>query len=84
MQEDITTCTTPSKRSITIPTLAAIDDLRTPSIETLLQEFRERNLPPQLERRADPENATSRDGKSFGYAENSVTRDLRIPLTALN
>ncbi|BBN07677.1 kinesin family member 11 [Marchantia polymorpha subsp. ruderalis] len=75
-QDDQPTGSTPSKRTIEVPSLAAINSLRTPAMESLVQEFRSKHSPPEMEGRLKLAN-----GKVITQAD---VRDFRIPLTTLN
>lgn len=73
MQEDTTTCSTPRKRPIHVPTQSSITALCTPPLDMLLQEFRAKNAAGGLERLT----------KVFQTVEASF-RDSRTPLMTIN
>ncbi|KAL6499826.1 Kinesin-like protein KIN-5D [Orobanche gracilis] len=70
---DQPSCSTPRKRPINPPTIASIEELRTPSFEELLKSFWNANSSKQA----------NGDVKNVSEAAISL-RDSRVPLTALN
>ncbi|KAL6532629.1 Kinesin-like protein KIN-5D [Orobanche hederae] len=70
---DQPSCSTPRKRPINPPTIASIEELRTPSFEELLKSFWNANSSKQA----------NGDVKNVSEAAFSL-RDSRVPLTALN
>ncbi|KAJ7565034.1 hypothetical protein O6H91_02G045100 [Diphasiastrum complanatum] len=79
--EDKPTSTTPTKRDIDIPSQEAIDGLRTPAVESLVEEFRQKNSP-KRKNYAESEQIASKEAKVS--AEHSIKRESRIPLTTIN
>ncbi|KAK6142214.1 hypothetical protein DH2020_000011 [Rehmannia glutinosa] len=71
---DQPTCSTPRKRPINLPSVASIEELRTPSFEELLKSFWDAKSPKQP------------NGEVKHIAENNgiASRDSRAPLTTIN
>ncbi|WOL04664.1 kinesin-like protein KIN-5A [Canna indica] len=66
---DVPSSSTPKKRPINLPTVVAIDELRTPAFEDLLKSFWE---------------AKSTPSKQANEVTKYSTRDSRVPFTAIN
>ncbi|KAH9326557.1 hypothetical protein KI387_006735 [Taxus chinensis] len=75
--EDQSSCTTPRRRPINIPSMASIEELQTPSFDELLHEFR--NM--RSENRLKQANG---ELKHLMMSDFSSMRESRIPLTAIN
>ncbi|KAJ4830991.1 Kinesin-like protein KIN-5D [Turnera subulata] len=73
---DEPSCSTPKKRSINLPSIASIEELRTPSFEELLKSFWD----------AKSTKQANGDIKHFvtAYETAQSLRDSRLPLTAIN
>ncbi|RRT52674.1 hypothetical protein B296_00050317 [Ensete ventricosum] len=77
-QVDVPSCSTPQRRTINLPSVASIEELRTPAFEELLKSF------------GDAVSASKQangDVKHFsGSYETQLqsSRDSRVPLTAIN
>ncbi|XP_074569890.1 kinesin-like protein KIN-5A [Curcuma longa] len=69
---DAPSCSTPKCRLINLPTVASIEDLRTPAFEELLK-----STPTSKQANGDAKNYS-------GSCESQWSRDSRIPLTAIN
>lgn len=74
--EDQSTCTTPKRRSICIPTVDSIERLQTPCLEELMQAFWDA----KSERRSKYGNGEVKQLSS----DMTPVRDARTPLTTLN
>ncbi|XP_038988983.1 LOW QUALITY PROTEIN: kinesin-like protein KIN-5A [Phoenix dactylifera] len=75
---DEASCSTPRRRSINLPSIASIEELRTPAFEELLKSFWEAR---STSKQADGELKTH----SGAYESQAQTfRDARVPLTAIN
>ncbi|XP_039128668.1 kinesin-like protein KIN-5A [Dioscorea cayenensis subsp. rotundata] len=72
---DEPSCSTPRKRSINIPSLTSIEELRTPPFEELLQAF--------WEAKSGSKQANGGDLKHL-YGTYESVKDSRVPLTAIN
>ncbi|URE19822.1 KISc [Musa troglodytarum] len=70
---DTPSCSTPKKRSINLPSIKSIEELRTPSFEQLLKSFREA---------VSASKEVNGDLKHF--SELQALRDARFSLTAIN
>ncbi|KAI5055738.1 hypothetical protein GOP47_0029259 [Adiantum capillus-veneris] len=81
--EDTPTCTTPKIRSIEVPSQASIDALRAPDLDTMMQEFEEENQSLLCEKR-EPQKPVERETKIPIFADSSLLKDGRVPLTAMN
>lgn len=75
--EDVPSCTTPRRRLISLPTMASIEQLRTPPFDELLQIFQDI----KFENRSKQGNG---EIKHLIVSEISSMRDSRIPLIAKN
>lgn len=84
--EDKPTCTTPRKRSIDIPSKASIETLRAPSIDNLVQEFRDNNNSSLMSEKGIPNQRgiAVKESKIPIFAESSLLKDNRVPLTTVN
>lgn len=72
---DEPSCLTPRKRSFNLPSVASIEELRTPSFEELLKAFWD----------AKSARLANGDVKHIGvYEAAQSVRDSRVPLTAIN
>lgn len=74
-QVDVPSCSTPKRRPINLPSVASIEELRTPAFEELLKSF------------GDVVKQANGDVKHFsGSYETQLqsSRDSRVPLTAIN
>ncbi|KAG7949929.1 hypothetical protein I3843_13G088500 [Carya illinoinensis] len=73
---DEPSCSTPRKRSFNIPSVASIEELRTPAFEELLKTFWDARSAKQA----------NGDVKQIGvvYESAQSVRDSRVPLTAIN
>ncbi|KAL4189465.1 hypothetical protein AMTRI_Chr08g207260 [Amborella trichopoda] len=73
---DEPSCTTPRRRAFNLPSVASIEELRTPSFEELLKAFWETRSGKQA----------NGDVKQFYEAQaySQALRDSRVPLTAIN
>ncbi|KAK6142088.1 hypothetical protein DH2020_012190 [Rehmannia glutinosa] len=70
---DQPTCSTPRKRPINLPSIASIEELRTPSFEELLKSF------------WDAKSSKQPNGEVKHIVENGIaSRDSRAPLTTIN
>ncbi|OAY85534.1 125 kDa kinesin-related protein [Ananas comosus] len=75
---DEPTCSTPRRRSINLPSVSSIEELRTPAFEELLKSF--------WEAKAASKHANG-DMKHFSgpyESQSQALRDSRVPLTAIN
>lgn len=70
---DETSCSTPRKRSFNLPSIASIEELRTPAFEELLKSFWETKFSKQA----------NGDIKHIAAAYEAL-RDSRVPLTTIN
>lgn len=75
-QVDEPSCSTPRKRSFNLPSVASIEELRTPAFEELLKTFWDARSAKQA----------NGDVKHIGgvYESAQSVRDSRVPLTAIN
>ncbi|KAF9675300.1 hypothetical protein SADUNF_Sadunf09G0017700 [Salix dunnii] len=73
---DEPSCSTPRKRSFNLPTIASIEELRTPAFEELLKSFWDAKSPKQV-------NGDIKHIVAAHEAAQSI-RDSRVPLTAIN
>ncbi|XP_010253418.1 PREDICTED: kinesin-like protein KIN-5D isoform X2 [Nelumbo nucifera] len=73
---DEATCSTPRRRSFNLPSMASIEELRTPSFEELLKSFWETRSPKQAN--GDVKHL------SGAYEAAQSLRDSRLPLIAIN
>lgn len=74
---DEPSCSTPRKRSFNLPSVASIEELRTPAFEELLKTFWDARSGKQA----------NGDVKHIGgvvYESAQSVRDSRVPLTAIN
>ncbi|KAI9196327.1 hypothetical protein LWI28_022970 [Acer negundo] len=73
---DEPSCSTPRKRSFNLPSMASIEELRTPAFEELLKSFWE----------SRSTKLANGDIKhvAVGYESTQSLRDSRVPLTAIN
>lgn len=73
---DEPSCSTPRKRSFNLPSVASIEELRTPAFEELLKTFWDARSAKQA----------NGDVKQIGvvYESAQSVRDSRVPLTAIN
>lgn len=73
---DEPSCSTPRKRSFNLPSVASIEELRTPSFEELLKAFWD----------AKSARLANGDVKHIAgmYEAAQSVRDSRVPLTAIN
>ncbi|PQQ10751.1 kinesin-like protein KIN-5D [Prunus yedoensis var. nudiflora] len=73
---DEPSCSTPRKRSFNLPSIASIEELRTPAFEELLRSF------------WDGRSAKQANGDlkhiAAAYEAAQSIRDSRVPLTAIN
>ncbi|KAK6142057.1 hypothetical protein DH2020_013886 [Rehmannia glutinosa] len=70
---DQPTCSTPRKRPINLPSIASIEELRTPSFEELVKSF------------WDAKSSKQPNGEVKHIVENGIaSRDSRAPLTTIN
>lgn len=81
--EDTPTCTTPRKRDIEVPSQASIDVLRAPELEKMCEEFQEANQILLCEKSGEQKNS-ARETKIPIFADSSLLRDGRLPLTTVN
>lgn len=73
---DEPTCSTPKKRSINLPSVTSIEELRTPAFDELLKSFWDQKSGKQ---------ANGDVKHIFGQLEGAQSvRDPRLPLTAIN
>nr|XP_010937758.1 kinesin-like protein KIN-5A [Elaeis guineensis] len=75
---DEPSCSTPRRRSINLPSIASIEELRTPAFEELLKSF--------WEARSTSKQANGEVKNHSGAYESQAQalRDARVPLTAIN
>ena len=75
-QVDEPSCSTPRKRSFNLPSVASIEELRTPAFEELLKSFWD----------AKSVKLANGDVKHIAgaYEAAQSLRDSRVPLTAIN
>ncbi|KAI5061018.1 hypothetical protein GOP47_0023523 [Adiantum capillus-veneris] len=84
--EDMPTGVTPTKRPIDVLTKASIEALRAPSIDKLVQEFREEihNTSSPEKGVATPKSFAMKESKIPIFADSSLLKDNRAPLAAVN
>lgn len=75
-QVDEPSCSTPKKRAFNLPSIASIEELRTPAFEELAKTFWDSRYPKQPNGDVKHVNGTHEAAQS--------ARDSRIPLTAIN
>jgi kinesin family protein 11 len=75
-QVDEPSCSTPRKRSFNLPTIASIEELRTPAFEELLKSIWDAKSAKQIN------GDTKHVAAAFEAAQS--LRDPRVPLTAIN
>lgn len=75
-QVDEPSCSTPRKRSFNLPSMASIEELRTPAFDELLKSFWDLKSSKQ----------SNGDVKHLAGAHEATqsVRDSRVPLTAIN
>lgn len=83
LQEDTPTCVTPRKRDVKVPSQASIDALRAPELEKMCVEFQEANQVLLCEKGGE-QKVPARETKIPIFADSSLLRDGRLPLTAMN
>ncbi|XP_044467575.1 kinesin-like protein KIN-5D [Mangifera indica] len=74
---DESSCSTPKKRSINLPSIASIEELRTPAFEELLKSFWDAKSAKQA-------NGDIKHIVGAAYEAAQSLRDPRVPLTAIN
>ncbi|KAG5238161.1 hypothetical protein OIU78_007883 [Salix suchowensis] len=74
---DEPSCSTPRKRPFNLPTIASIEELRTPAFEELLKSFWDAKSPKQV-------NGDIKHVVAAAYEAAQSLRDSRVPLTAIN
>jgi len=77
-QVDEQSCSTPRRRSINLPSVTSIEELRTPAFEELLKFFWE------AKSASKQENGDIKHFSGSYESQAQTTRDARVPLTALN
>lgn len=76
-QVDEPSCSTPRKRLFNLPSVASIEELRTPSFEELLKSFWDLKSVKQA-------NGDIKHIIAGAYEAAQSIRDSRVPLTAIN